>query len=115
MEHNEAAKNPLKKDLLWDNDAYKKNYNKLLFDNFFMDLKGKAAVADEFLARPQCGMHASVKNDNIKFHRPHAEDPDELVSCSCSFCRIIFEQIEHSPAFTDQVVFHADDQCNHRD
>ena len=82
MTHPEDAMTPIKEDIPWDPDPTKVDYNGILLENFFPDLEGKAATLDKFLNDKRCKFHRSAQHDNIKFHRPDAEDPDELVSSS---------------------------------
>jgi len=71
---------PFRIDIPWDPDPEKVNYNKIYFDYFFPSLDGKAEVMDKFFDDPRAPMYSTVNNDNIKFHRPHDDDPDHLVS-----------------------------------
>ena len=65
----------------WDPNPKNVDYNAILFNNFFPCVKGKAQVLDEFLRRPGRGSYRlKVERDKIRFHRPDADDPDELVS-----------------------------------
>ena len=80
MEHPKDGMSPIKADIPWDPDPSKVDYNSIMLDHFFPDLEGKSKTLDKFLADPRCKFHRSAKHDNIKFHRPDAEDPDELVS-----------------------------------
>ncbi|KAL7549478.1 hypothetical protein ACHAWF_012745 [Thalassiosira exigua] len=74
-----GKKGPFKKDIPWDPESKDVDYNDIFFEHFFPSLKGKAKVLDEYLADSRCSMRRSVQNDNIKFHRPDRDDPDELL------------------------------------
>ena len=80
MKESDTKKSPFKIDIPWNNDPEKVDYNKIFFEHFFPDLTGKAKVIDRFFADVRSPMHATVKNDNIKFDRPDDDDPDHLVS-----------------------------------
>ena len=69
-----------KKEIPWDKDMSKVDYNAIFFDHFFPDLTGKAAVLDEYLSSPRCRYHSTVEKDNIRFNRHDEKDPDMLVS-----------------------------------
>ncbi len=70
----------------WDPDPCTVDYNRVLLDQFFPSLTGKAKVLDDFLHRqpkkPCLGnpWKVAVERDNICFHRKDSDDPDELVS-----------------------------------
>lgn len=83
------ALSPLKKDIPWNPDTKKVDYNATFFEHFFPSVEGKAKVLDEYLWNEKCPMYATVKKDNIRFHRPDAEDPDYLVS--------LFAPTDHPP------------------
>ena len=71
---------PLKKQIPWNPDPEKVDYNTIFFENFFPSLQGKASVLDKFLSDPRCGCFNTVVGDKISFNRPHYRDPDHLVS-----------------------------------
>ena len=72
--------NPFKKDIEWDPDPNKTEYNKIFFEHFFPSLEGKAEVADRIISDPRCGIYRMVQGNNMKaFHQPDRDDPDEKV------------------------------------
>ena len=72
--------NPFKKDIEWDTDPNKTEYNKIFFEHFFPSLEGKAEVADRIISDPRCGIYRMVQGNNMKpFHQPDRDDPDEKV------------------------------------
>ena len=68
-------------DLPWDPDPKKVNCSALLFEHFFPSVEGKSEVLERFLTRFGSKWKRSVDYDMIEFHRPNADDPDEVVSC----------------------------------
>lgn len=89
----------------WDPDPSKVDYNSLLFEKFFPPVKGKALVLDEFLSRPGRGTWKQrVQQSKIKFHRPEAKDPDELVSIFVvSFIIHLCTQLNYSFIFSTRL------------
>ena len=81
MDPEVIKKSPFKKDIPWDKDRRKVNYNKIFFDHFLPDLTGKSALLDEWLSDPRCPVFSMAQQDRIKFNRPDDDDPDCLVSC----------------------------------
>jgi len=58
---------PIKKDIPWDPDPSKVDYNAIMLENFFPDLKGKAEVLDKWLSNKRCKVYRTAQNDNISF------------------------------------------------
>ena len=77
---NPLIKSPFKKDIPWNPDKSKMDYNNIFFEHFFPDVAGLAEKMDRFLGDVRCGFHDTVCHDGIKFHRPYEDDPDCLVS-----------------------------------
>jgi hypothetical protein len=71
---------PFKQDIPWNENTSDVDYNKILFEYFLPNMKGKAAVLDEWARHPNSGWKQTVVTNNIKFNRPDQDDPDELVS-----------------------------------
>jgi hypothetical protein len=71
---------PLKKQIPWNPNPEKVDYNTIFFENFFPSLQGKANVLDKFLSDPRWGCFDTVVHDKISFNRPNYRDPDHLVS-----------------------------------
>jgi hypothetical protein len=84
---------PIKKDIGWDPDPSKVNYNRILFKHFLPDIGGKALVLDDYLFDPRCGFHQTVLHDKIQFHCPCDKDPDKLVSFFCGRCYYLMCQL----------------------
>ncbi len=76
---------PFTDDIPWDKDPNKVDYNTILFEKFFPSVVGKARVLDEYLSHDSTNPEqpnvwkSRIEKDNIKFHRPDAEDPDALL------------------------------------
>ena len=70
--------NPFKKDIEWDPDPNKTDYNKVFFDHFFPSLEGKVKVADQIISHPRCAIYNMVQRMQ-PFHQPDRADPDEKV------------------------------------
>ena len=92
MTHPPPDRNAFKVGIPWNKNKKHVDYNDIFFKHFFVDLTGKAKLMDEFLSDERCDFYHTVKNDNIKFHRPDRDDPDCLVSTHpftvvISFCR----------------------------
>lgn len=68
-----------KKNIPWDKDPEKNDYNDTFFGNFFPSIEGHAAKMDEWFSNPECPWYTTAKNENIKFHDPDSElGPDWL-------------------------------------
>ena len=93
MTHPPPDRNAFKVGIPWNKNKKHVDYNDIFFKHFFVDLTGKAKLMDEFLSDERCDFYHTVKNDNIKFHRPDRDDPDCIVSTHpffsfvISFCR----------------------------
>ena len=73
--------NAFKVGIPWNKNKKHVDYNDIFFKHFFVDLIGKAKLMDGFLSDKRCDFYHTVKNDNIKFHRPDRDDLDCIVSC----------------------------------
>ena len=71
---------PFKIDIPWNKKASLTDYSNILFEHFLPSVKGKAKILDRYLRHDNSGWKTTVHSENIKFHRPNADDPDELVS-----------------------------------
>lgn len=71
---------PFKIDIPWNEDQSVVDYSNILFEHFLPSVKGKAEVLDRYLRHDNSGWKTTVNSEKIKFHRPNADDPDELVS-----------------------------------
>ena len=80
-----SDESPFLEDIPWDRNPSNVDYNSILFEKFFPSLEGKADVLDEYLSHTSTNpdnpnlWKVQVQDDNIKFHRPDAEDLDGLV------------------------------------
>lgn len=85
---------PIKKDIPWDPDPSKVNYNSILFEHFLPSVVGKAKMIDEYLSDPRCGFHQTAVEHKIKFHCEGDKDPDKLVKL-CITLLIAASKNEH--------------------
>ena len=78
---------PFTEDIPWDKDPNKVDHNTILFEKFFPLVMGKTQVLDEYFFRVSTNPEQPnvwkfrVCKDNIKFHRPDANDPALLTIC----------------------------------
>ena len=56
---------PIKKDIGWDPDPSKVNYNRHLSEHFLPDIVRKVLVLDDYLLDPRCGFRQTVLHDKI--------------------------------------------------
>lgn len=89
---------PFTDDIPWDKDPYNVDYNSILFDKFFPLFVRKATVLDEYLSRVSTNPDLpnvwkdKVEKDNIKFHRPDANNPDDLLKiCLTLMVTVVLE------------------------
>ena len=79
--------NPFKKDIEWDPDPNKTDYNKVFFNHFFTSPEGKAKVADCIISDPCCGIYNMVQGNRMQpFHQPDRDDPDQKVQTVAALC-----------------------------
>ena len=91
--------NPSKKDIIWDLDPNKTNYNNVFFDQFFPSLKDKTKVAGRILLDPCCGIYNRVQDNGMQpFHQPDRDDPDQKVQTVAASCLTEKSLTYHSPS-----------------
>ena len=71
---------PFWKDIPWDPDEEKVDYNTTFFEHFFMDMKGTAEKADRYLSDPRSGLYHTIEARGLQpFHQPGRPNPDKKV------------------------------------